>query len=77
MSENRSGIGQHRGDGSAAPNSGQRTRRDPDAVVGPNLSGGEMQNAVPGSKPINSGVPIHGAEDAPFYDRNVRRKGGK
>lgn len=51
MSENRQGIGQHRGDGSGAPNSGQRERRDPAANVG-NLSGGEKNNGpVPASKP--------------------------
>jgi hypothetical protein len=48
--ENRSGIGQHRGDGQGALNSGQRQRRDPAAQVG-NLSGGEMNNVrVPASR---------------------------
>ena len=65
------GIGQHRSSPGMAGNSGQRERRDPAAVVGPNLSGGEMQNTVPGSEPINSGVPVHGAEEND-YDRANR-----
>ena len=58
MSESRLGIGQHRSTPGLSGNNGQRERRDPAAVVGPNLSGGEMQNTVPGSQPINSGVPF-------------------
>jgi len=47
----RSGIGQHRVIGrDGAPNSEQSTRIRPGANVGPNLSGGEMQNAVPPSR---------------------------
>jgi hypothetical protein len=52
---NRAGIGQHRSDGTGAPNSGQRTRRDPDADVSR-----PEEHIVPGSRPVNSGVPIHG-----------------
>ncbi len=51
MSSSKMGIGQHRSDGTPAINSGQRTRRDPAANVGPNLSGGEMQNTVPAGRP--------------------------
>ena len=74
MSESRMGIGQHRSSPGLSGNNGQRERRDPAAVVGPNLSGGEMQNTVPGSEPINSSVPVHGAEESEFYSKNVRRK---
>ncbi len=71
MSESRLGIGQHRSTPGLSGNNGQRERRDPAAVVGPNLSGGEMQNTVPGSQPINSGVPVHGAAEND-YDRACR-----
>ena len=77
MSENKIGIGQHRSSPGLSGNNGQRERRDPAAVVGPHMSGGEehsQNHGVPGSSPVNSGVPVHGAENAPFYDRNVRRK---
>ena len=51
MASNKMGIGQHRGDDTGAVNSGQRTRRDPDANVG-NMSGGERNN-----KPVPAAAP--------------------
>jgi hypothetical protein len=74
MSENRMGIGQHRTGSVGAGNTGQREVRGTAGDVGME-SGGERQNGpVPGSQPINSGVPIHGAEESDFYARNVHRK---
>ena len=70
------GIGQDRGDGQPAINSGQRTRRDPDAQVGQGSGGEEhsQDHGVPGSVADSMINRTHGAEDAPFYDRVVRRK---
>ena len=53
MSENLKGIGQHRGDGQPAINSGQRTRFDPDAKVGQGSGGEEhsQDHGVPGQRP--------------------------
>jgi hypothetical protein len=63
MSENKQGIGQHRGSPGMVPNSGQKSSiRGGAADVG-DASGGEHQNAVPGSRPINSGIPVHGAAE--------------
>jgi len=57
------GIGQHRSSTGPAINSGQRTRHDPGVDVGPGLSGGERQNAVPGSKADSMVNTTHGAAD--------------
>ena len=68
-------IGQHFVRGRAsAPNSGQSARIRPGANVG-DESGGEHQNAVPASAPDADTDTTCGAEDAPFYDSVVRRKG--
>lgn len=77
MSENRLGIGQHRVSSAGATNNGQRQRRDPAAVVGPNEGGGEehsQNHGVPGSQADAMTNRTVGAENAPFYDRVVRRK---
>ena len=72
-------IGQHYipGGKGQAINSGQRTRIDPAANVGQGSGGEEhsQDHAVPGSKADSMTNTTHGAEDAPFYDANVRRKG--
>jgi len=74
MSELRTGIGQHRVIGrDAAPNNGQKSRLT-DIGQG---SGGEehsQDRGVPGSSPINSGVPIHGAEENDFDRANRHGK---
>jgi hypothetical protein len=57
--EGRLGIGQHRSSPGQVADSGQRTRLDPGVNVGPNLSGGELQNSVPGSK-ADSMTHAHG-----------------
>jgi len=51
VSTNKMGLGQHRGDGQPAINSGQRTRRDPAADVGQGSGGEEhsQDHGVPGS----------------------------
>ena len=71
-------IGQHYipGGRGQAPNSGQRERRDPAAVVGQGSGGEEhsQDHGVPGSKADSMTNTTHGAENAPFYDRVVRRK---
>jgi hypothetical protein len=79
MSESREGIGQHRGDGQPAINSGQRTRRDPGAVVGQGSGGEEhsQDHGVPGSVADSMIDMTHGAEESEFYSRNVQRKGNK
>ena len=80
MSENKMGIGQHRVTNNAgASNTGQRERRDPAAVVGQGSGGEEhsQDHGVPGSKADSMTNTTHGAEDAPFYDRVVRRNGDK
>jgi hypothetical protein len=76
MSENKHGIGQHRSDGQPGINSGQRTRRDPDAMVGQGSGGEEHSQAhgVPGSKADSMTNITHGAEESEFYSKNVRRK---
>jgi hypothetical protein len=76
MSTSRDGIGQHRGDGQPAINSGQRTRFDPDAKVGQGSGGEEhsQDHGVPGSKADNITNTTHGAEESEFYSKNVRRK---
>ena len=71
MSESKLGIGQHRSSPGLSGNNGQRERRDPAAVVGPNLSGGEMQNTVPGSEADSMTNTTHGAAENDF-DRQHR-----
>ena len=73
MSENRQGIGQHRGDGQPAINNGQRNIRGTRGDVG-NMSGGEKNNGlVPASRPdadISSQTGV--AENS--YDRANRHR---
>jgi hypothetical protein len=74
VSENKIGIGQHRGDGQPAVNNGQKSIRGTAGDVGME-GGGERQNGpVPGSVADSMIDMTHGAENSPFYDRNVRRK---
>lgn len=76
MSENKMVIGQHRAGNVGAGNNGQRQVRGTADDVGMHHSGGEIQNGpVPGSEADSMINMTHGAEDAPFYARNVRRKG--
>jgi hypothetical protein len=77
VSENKMGIGQHRIGNAGGGNTGQRERRDPAAVVGQGSGGEEhsQDHGVPGSKADSMTNTTHGAEDAPFYEANVRRKG--
>ena len=79
MSESRMCIGQHRIGSVGGGNTGQRQSRDPAAVVGQGSGGEEhsQDHGVPGSKADAMVNTTHGAEDAPFYDANVRRKGDK
>jgi hypothetical protein len=77
MSANRQGIGQHRVTNNAGgSNTGQRERHDPAAVVGQGSGGEEhsQDHGVPGSEADSMINRTHGAENAPFYDRVVRRK---
>jgi hypothetical protein len=54
---NKRGVGQHRSSGGGALNSGMKQPyRDPEMGKG---------KAVPGSRPVNSGVPIHGEAGEP------------
>jgi hypothetical protein len=71
------GIGQHRVGAVGGGNSGQRQGRDPAAVVGQGSGGEEhsQDHGVPGSKADSMVDMTHGAENAPSYDRVVRRKG--
>jgi hypothetical protein len=70
------GIGQHRIGNVGGGNTGQRERRDPAAVVGQGSGGEEhsQDHGVPGSVADSMIDMTHGAENAPFYDRNVRKK---
>ncbi len=80
MSENRQGIGQHRVTNNAGgSNTGQRERHDPAAVVGQGSGGEEhaQDHGVPGSVADSMIDMTHGAESSPFYEANVKRKGGK
>jgi hypothetical protein len=68
------GIGQHRSSPGPAVNSGQRNVRGTAGDVGME-GGGERQNGpVPGSRPINSGVPIHGEAENDFGRANRHGK---
>jgi hypothetical protein len=74
MSENKMGIGQHRVGAVGGGNTGQRSGREPAANVG-QPSGGELNNGpAPAAAPDSFINTTHGAEEAPFYSRNVRRK---
>ena len=74
MSESRLGIGQHRVGMGGGSETGQRTRRDPAAVVGSHLSEGEehsQNHGVPGSTAHdlgNSSRTVHG------YEENARER---
>jgi hypothetical protein len=75
MSENRLGIGQHRTGSVGTGNNGQRQVRGTAGDVGME-GGGERQNGpVPGSVDADLINTTCGAEDTPFYDSVVRRKG--
>jgi hypothetical protein len=70
------GIGQHRVGAVGGGNTGQRQSRDPAAVVGQGSGGEEhsQDHGVPGSRADSMIDMTHGADNAPFYDRVVRRK---
>jgi hypothetical protein len=76
MSENKLGIGQHRVGAVGGGNTGQRQSRDPAAQVGQGSGGEEhsQDHGVPGSEADAMTNTTVGAENAPFYDRVVRRK---
>jgi hypothetical protein len=74
MSESKMGVGQHRSGAVGAQNTGQKSIRGTAGDVGME-GGGERQNGpVPGSVADSMIDMTHGAENSPFYDRNVRRK---
>ena len=71
VSENKMGIGQHRGDGQPATNNGQRNIRGTRGDVG-NMSGGEKNNGpVPAAAPDAMINTTHGAAEND-YDRAKR-----
>jgi hypothetical protein len=75
MSSNKLGIGQHRGTPGMAPNAGQKSSiRGGAADVG-DESGGEHQNAVPGSKADSMTSTTHGAAENAYEraNRHVER----
>jgi hypothetical protein len=67
------GIGQHRSSPGPAVNSGQRTKLDEGVYVGPGLSGGELDNTVPGSK-ADSMTHAHGEANTDPHGLRRRKR---